>query len=1057
MAGVYSTLSGKQVMNQMSKINDWSFQDRGALETPELHLREGNEILWKARGEELANIDRMTPTEIARYYTDDWNTAWRESMFLEISKLPVMSKYPQVKERQWRNIKIVATDIQNEAMRATGRGDWILTAQRGTGPVHVKGPKHIGSNFYSGVIIDHGIILKTGEHWYQGRKAEHAGDYRAFENILRKSTPSEAKAEGRLIQWPSQEWQDSWESKKLLVMDCLMYIKRDQTRGFENFLRSTMNRVIKHPVRDANGFWGSLNLGRDEFGRCLMRSRKALRGEYPLATYPTPQGEAVIATHIAKSVLPKYDNIKLPAVRQPAQTDQVLAQQHRRHVQQQDTVTQGAQHRHQYTSNPPIHVGNSSSLGRQLNDAIQDPSTARNRSPPRNEQSPLPGHRDTSTYGGNSNSLARQLNAAIQGPGTARNRSPPRYKEATLPRHWNTTAKVWPGYNRSPPRYMNPHLNISPGPTTYQAANDENQQASPQNTPVNFQSTLDGAPPNFDRSPPRYMNMSPEWVISPPLTPNQVANVERQHTTPQQSVADASFDLFDTSSIEEEDTPPPPVAQLTVANLALHNQSYMPNHNWRDETRYRINETNTQIQPQRLMSQEERQDVDQHRNEQVDRFKPRPQAEKNITRPPRLLSQEEKQNEHQHRNEQVDRYKPRSQAEKNTARRPRGRSPVRQPSTANRKNRSRSKSVQRHETNDPQMTEKQEPPRKRIRNSRDDGSEGKWIECSSCNKWDMCYGLYGSMSSQQWAVRDYFCTGCDRKRLQDELTKQQVRNDKLEQATRELSERLSIIERNRQTQPPENRESREQGNRETTTREQHENDTRVQQGERDRRLNRHHAQHTEQDHGYVSRYQQKPDSRQNSVPQVQRGLVSFFGDSMIKYDKVRQGINAHLPRNMVAETHGRSGWTISQIRPYAVKELKNMSRKPEYTIIHGGVNDRLRNSTDDEIIQEVETTITAIQRVASESKCLWAGIIPVARKTRDYNRKIMDLNDRIKGRCTRHGWGYIDPAEFMHILSTTTRRQREVDEIYWDGLHLDVGGITVYARAVADALFSQGN
>ncbi len=245
----------------------------------------------------------MSPTDISRYYDEEWLLGWQESMFLQIKTQISIMEVPVIRDRQWRNVKIIAEDIQNEAMRITGRGDWQLTAEPGVGPVKVKGEKHIGSNFYCGALFDHGIILKSGEHWYQGRKADFVGDYSAFENILRKETPSAAKAEGKKIDVQGR----GWDATKISVVDILLFIKLDQTPGFRRFLLSTGNRHISHPVNDL--FWGSLNRGQiqaqNEFGKSLIRQRNNLRGIDPPPTYQAASGIVVISPQIAKSVLPQ--------------------------------------------------------------------------------------------------------------------------------------------------------------------------------------------------------------------------------------------------------------------------------------------------------------------------------------------------------------------------------------------------------------------------------------------------------------------------------------------------------------------------------------------------------------------------------------------------------------------------------------------------------------------------------------------------------------------------------------------------------------------------------
>ena len=258
------------------------------------------------------------------------------------------------------------------------------------------------------------------------------------------------------------------------------------------------------------------------------------------------------------------------------------------------------------------------------------------------------------------------------------------------------------------------------------------------------------------------------------------------------------------------------------------------------------------------------------------------------------------------------------------------------------------------------------------------------------------------------------------KRLQEELERERERNKRLERTTRELNARLSAMERDRDaTKQP-------------------------------KRVQSDRNRYAEPDH-----HQNRP-GRQLHAARTESGLLTIYGDSMVKYDDVHRALNTTLPSRIVAQPQGRSGYTIAQIRPWAVRELKEMTEKPEYNIVHGGINNFLNGAKEDDIIAEVESTMEAITRVADGTKCLWAGLIPVERRSDHFNRRVMELNKRIRRRCVRYGWGYVDPMEFLDILDTTTKEQRRRDRIYFDGLHLSKGGAKVYARAVLAAVSSLG-
>ena len=304
------------------------------------------------------------------------------------------------------------------------------------------------------------------------------------------------------------------------------------------------------------------------------------------------------------------------------------------------------------------------------------------------------------------------------------------------------------------------------------------------------------------------------------------------------------------------------------------------------------------------------------------------------------------------------------------------------------------------------------------------------MQCTSCNEWNRCWGKYGSMSSEEWKDKDYLCDGCYREHLKKELSRQQERNRVLEDTTRQLSSRLSALEKEQRRPEPSDPPRPPQN------------------------VEQHSSMAPE--HSYARSKDTRKEQQQTK--RIHKGLVSVLGDSMVKYDKVKDALNWCLPPGMFADAKGISGATIQQVRPWAVKQIDEMHRKPEYTLIHAGFNNWSQNETDGDILKQVDRTMDAINKVAGDSKCLWAGIIPAAKESRRTNRVyIMELNEKIKAKCIKRRWGYVDPADFMEIIMKTNRKERDAQKIYWiDGLHLDEGGAHIYARAVKAAI-QQGN
>ncbi len=867
--GTSVSAAGNQNFFKMDKVNDWNFVCGEPNQTPELWLREGNTILWRARQEELDRIDDMPHPEIAQYYTDEWLKAWAESMFQEINKLDAM-KCPPVRARQWRNIKIVAQDIQDEAIRAIGRGDWELVANKESGPVKVRGGRNIGSNFYNGVLFDHGIILPTGEHWYQCRKADHVGDYEAFDKILRKETPQEAKTAGGSIDTAHR----GWESYRVTVMDVLMQIKLDQTRGFRKFLISTGSRYIQHPVRDA--FWGSLRfgnvVGQNQFGQSVMRTRDQVRGVGKRFTHNGDGGLYVMDPKIAKSVLPEA---RQEAARQGNMPD---AQEKVSNAVTTEQVTKLKKQGKKGDESIPPRQGKKQHVSHMLQQMISG-----NQTPPPNQ------HKAMSWATANDTGYRPEYNATT-----------------TPPRETTNNARRWVAY--TPQQHMTEQVNVA--------------QVSP---------------PSYSQ----VLQLSPQWEMSQQLTPYQVQNSEQDPASPTNSIRASSSPLFDSppespsnpyfvldeTQCEQpqrhaKSTVDPAPHRLTEANIALHNSRTI---NELDITR----QSKEQRRPRSRSKQQVHKDKN-NRGRSVIRRKEEHRRSRSGSRP---VSRHDIRSERNSRNRT-----PPKQNMNGNKHRHRSRSPSRSKMTtsdmsAQRKTRidtSNPPNTHGRQTSKRPQTSTSEQPKKRARKT-DDGAAGKWVECSKCEKWDMCWGRYGSMTSQEWEDKEYFCAGCFREQLQleqnqlqSELARQKELNQRLEQATRQLNERLNAIEKERHNTIRSDRVFRE-----------HEEEPTKSNGQRNgsHTTSRHNRETRPNEHTYANNQQYRQETKKTNKPLIQNGLVSVYGDSMVKYEKVQRALNACLPKRMVAEAHGESGWRIERIRPWAVRELKQMRKKPEFTII----------------------------------------------------------------------------------------------------------------------------
>ena len=105
--------------------------------------------------------------------------------------------------------------------------------------------------------------------------------------------------------------------------------------------------------------------------------------------------------------------------------------------------------------------------------------------------------------------------------------------------------------------------------------------------------------------------------------------------------------------------------------------------------------------------------------------------------------------------------------------------------------------------------------------------------------------------------------------------------------------------------------------------------------------------------------------------------------------------------------------------------------KPEYVVIMGGLNDLFTRIPDDDVYRNLVQLTQMSREIGAEPIVL--STTPIA-GARDFNSKIMDLNDRVRGHCMEND------VRFIELFSELSEEGVLAKEYSNDGVHLSDGG-----------------
>ena len=134
-------------------------------------------------------------------------------------------------------------------------------------------------------------------------------------------------------------------------------------------------------------------------------------------------------------------------------------------------------------------------------------------------------------------------------------------------------------------------------------------------------------------------------------------------------------------------------------------------------------------------------------------------------------------------------------------------------------------------------------------------------------------------------------------------------------------------------------------------------------------------------------------------------------------------------RDVAIENKGMDGDSTSgMVRRFTMSVTLE---KPEYVVIMGGLNDLFTRIPDDDVYKNLVQLTQMSREIGAEPIVL--STTPVA-GARDFNSKIKELNDRVRGYCMENDVRFIDL--FAELLDEGVLAK----DVSNDGVHLSDGG-----------------
>ena len=306
-----------------------------------------------------------------------------------------------------------------------------------------------------------------------------------------------------------------------------------------------------------------------------------------------------------------------------------------------------------------------------------------------------------------------------------------------------------------------------------------------------------------------------------------------------------------------------------------------------------------------------------------------------------------------------------------------------------------------------------------------DQAADKWVECSSCKNWERVSGKYGRMTAEEWANRDYTCTGCWREEQEEKLKKMTETQDGIITRLQKENEQLKeCLQRMSMEKPQQGGENTNQPQNQM-----------IRQQVPPKRSTGEYSQYVEGKPGWL-------------VQKEYRFLC--LGDSMLRHPGIEEGLQAMTEKNTEIRAKGIGGARIPKIRQQMDSELQEFGRC-DGLIIHAGVNHLLKyefipKAAEEEIEKEVRDTMSRVaDNYGEEMMKIWCGMIPADKKGREWNRRLMQVNEMLKTICQENQWGYVHPHGFLS--NGMTKREN-----YTDGLHLAAPGRKLHACNITNVL-----
>lgn len=178
----------------------------------------------------------------------------------------------------------------------------------------------------------------------------------------------------------------------------------------------------------------------------------------------------------------------------------------------------------------------------------------------------------------------------------------------------------------------------------------------------------------------------------------------------------------------------------------------------------------------------------------------------------------------------------------------------------------------------------------------------------------------------------------------------------------------------------------------------------------------------------------------NSAPKTGGGMIYFVGDSHTEAFELYEYLQNPLVRN-------RGIWGDKSLS--VCKRIDEVAEsKPFKIFIMIGINDIISGIKADEVVKNVETTVTKIKRISPSTRIFLQSILPcdhnINRTNTSCYSTIVTVNSRYKQLASNEKIEYLNLFPYF----TDHKKKKLLEKYSFDGLHMNGNGYRLWSKLV---------